>query len=100
MKDAWLSTSFPSPRPGGREHLVQGQRLALSVAGDRPGGKLGQDLRGSLDLGDVCHRDLEPLAADLALQLVRRAAGDHRTVVDHHDLVGQPIGLLQILGGE
>ena len=45
-------------------------------------------------------RDLEPLATDLRLELVGRALGDDLAVVDHHDLVGEPVGLLEVLGGQ
>ena len=41
--------------------------------------------------------DLQPLAADAVLELVGRALGDHVSVVDHHDPVGQPVGLVEVL---
>ncbi len=44
--------------------------------------------------------DLDPLAADLALELVCGAAGDDLAGVDHRDLVGQLVGLLEVLGRE
>ncbi len=51
-------------------------------------------------LSRVGEHDLDPLAADLRLQLVGRAAGDRGAVVDHHDVVGQPVGLLEVLRGQ
>jgi hypothetical protein len=39
-------------------------------------------------------------AADPPLQRARVAAGDHAPVVDDHDVVGEAVGLLQVLGGE
>ena len=44
--------------------------------------------------------DLDPLAADLRLQLRRRAVGGDAAVVQDHDVVGQAVGLLQVLGGQ
>ena len=41
---------------------------------------------------------LEPLAADAVLQRVGRALGDHPAVVDHRDLVSEPVGLVEVLG--
>ena len=51
-------------------------------------------------VGGVLELDVEPLAADLGLELVRGALGDHAAVVDHHDPVGEPVGLVEVLGGE
>src|SRR5262249_34514191 len=44
--------------------------------------------------------DLEPVPADSLLQLLRGALGDHDTVVDDGDPVGETIGLLEVLGGQ
>ena len=41
--------------------------------------------------------DLDPLPADLRLQLVRRSARDDPAVVDDRDLVGELVGLLEVL---
>ena len=41
---------------------------------------------------------LEALAADPVLELVGGALGDHAAVVDDDDLVGEPVGLLEVLG--
>ena len=54
----------------------------------------------SASLGGVAHGDLQPFAADLGLELVGGALGDDPAVVDHHDGVGQQVGLLQVLRGE
>src|SRR5690606_32086936 len=55
------------------------------------------------DLGDVVLVDgdnVDPFAADLRLQLVGRALGDGRAGVDHHDVVGELLGLFEVLRGE
>ena len=44
--------------------------------------------------------DLQLLAAGVLLELARRALGDHAPVVDDDDPVGEPVGLVQVLGGE
>ncbi len=44
--------------------------------------------------------DLDALAADLGLQLARRALCDGATVVDDDDVVGELIGLFEVLGGQ
>ena len=44
--------------------------------------------------------DLDPLAAELGLELVRGAAGDDLAVVDDRDRVGQLVGLLEVLRRE
>ena len=41
--------------------------------------------------------DLEPLAAQAILQLVRRSLGDQPSVVDHGDRVREPVGLVEVL---
>ena len=51
-------------------------------------------------VGGLVDRDVEAGAADLGLQLVAGALGDHLAVIDHHDLVAQPVGLVEVLGGE
>ena len=48
----------------------------------------------------VVDDDLDPLAADLGLELVGGAAGDDLAVVDDRDRVGQLVGLLEVLGRE
>ena len=41
--------------------------------------------------------DLQPVAPDLRLELVRRPLGDHEAAVDHRDPVGEPVGLVEVL---
>ena len=55
---------------------------------------------GGLDLGRVLEGDVEALAADLVLELVGGALGDHLAAVDHRDPVGEAVGLVEVLGGE
>ena len=72
--------------------LLVDVRLALADLGD------GADRVG--DPGPVRHGELEHVPADPALQLLGRARRDDLAVVDDHDLVGQFVGLVQVLGGE
>jgi hypothetical protein len=44
--------------------------------------------------------DLDALTADLRLELVGGALGDRPAMVDDHDPVREPIGFLEVLGGE
>ena len=46
----------------------------------------------------LAERELQARPADLRLQLGRGAAGDHAAVVDHHDPVGELVGLVEVLG--
>ena len=56
-----------------------------------------QELHRPRDRGPVADDDLDPLAADLRLELVGGAAGDDLPVVDDGDRVGQLVGLLEVL---
>ena len=69
----------------------------VGLAGAEPAQRLRGRARRPRGVVDV---ELEHLAADLVLQLVGRALGDHRADVDHRDPVGQLVGLLQVLRGE
>src|SRR5436190_139414 len=44
--------------------------------------------------------DLEDLAADAVLELAAGALCDHLSVVDDRNLIGELVGLLQVLGSE
>ena len=44
--------------------------------------------------------DLEDLAADAVLELAAGPLCDHLSVVDDRDLIGELVGLLQVLRGE
>ncbi len=48
----------------------------------------------------VGETDLEPVAAHPPLQLVRRPFRDHDAVVDDRDPVREPVGLVEVLGGQ
>jgi hypothetical protein len=50
--------------------------------------------------GRVGRRYLKDLAAGLGFQLVRRSSRDDLAMVDDHDVVGQLVGLVQVLRGE
>ncbi len=65
------------------------------LLGDRP------ERRDRLVAGTaVAELDLQPLAADLPLELVRCALGDHDAVVDDRDPFGEPVCLVQVLRGQ
>ena len=48
----------------------------------------------------VADHDVEVVAADLALELAGVSPGDDAAVVDDDDVVGQALGLVQVLGGQ
>ena len=60
----------------------------------------GDDRCGRRQLIGVANDDVDPVAADLRLEPIRAALGDHATGVDHADLIGQLVGLVEVLGGE
>ena len=74
------------------------QVTVVGAGGDRPGRER-RERPGGVGVR-LAQRDLEPCAADLPLELRRGAGGDGAAVVDDHDLVGQFIGLIEILGGK
>ena len=55
---------------------------------------------GLLEAVGVGRADGQRLAADDPLEAGRRVVGDHLAVVDDGDLVGERVGLLQVLRGE
>ena len=59
-----------------------------------------QRVVGALGVLRRAELQLDDLVADLALQLLRRALGDDRALADDGDLVGEAVGLLQVLRGE
>ena len=84
-------------RPGAPSH-GRPEMAAVVGDGDRA---VDQRLQGDFGLGvGLGQRDLEARAAHLRLQLPRRSVGDRPTVVDHHDPVGQLVGLVEVLSRE
>ena len=77
-----------------------------TVSSSRPDGlrrgaaDLGEDAVDVVQPGPVGRSDPDALAADLAFEAVGGVVGDHLAVVDDADLVGQRVGLLQVLGGQ
>src|SRR5690606_41919075 len=63
-------------------------------------GQVGDDLRDGAGVGRVDRPDLQHLAADLRLQDGGRAVRDALPPVDDDDVVGELVGLLQVLRGE
>ena len=82
--------------PWGRHRQPVRTLVRLGIPTAHPGERLLSELA----LGGVRKLDLEDLAADLFLELVPRARGDHPAVVDHRDPLGELVGLLQVLGGQ
>ncbi len=62
--------------------------------------ELGDDQLDLVQARRVGGADAQRLAADDALEPVGRVVGDHAAVVDDRDLVGQRVGLLQVLRGQ
>ena len=88
------------------QDLDQGLRAALGVDGqlarvlverDLPAAAGGEDPGGALEVVAAMDDHLDPLAAQLGLELVGRAARDDLAVVDDRDRVGQLVGLLEVL---
>src|SRR5436190_1795533 len=77
------------PDPAG---LVVERRLA--------GADPGEDLDDRREVCPILDVELQNFAADLVLELVRRALRDHRAQVDHGDPVGEVVGLLEVLRRE
>src|SRR3954451_20438163 len=59
-----------------------------------------QQLHDPAELSRVLDDDLQALAADLVLELVGGALGDHPAVVDDHDVVGEQVRLVEVLRSE
>ena len=80
-----------------RGRVGQRERHLDSVAADRRRGIGLLGKRVDAEGGDGGPHDL---AADEGLQLGRGALAGDAAVVEDHDLVGEPVGFLQVLGGE
>ena len=63
-------------------------------------GQLAQDRAHVLEPRRVARPHLQPLAADDPLEPVRGVVGDHPAGVDDGDLVGERVGLLEVLRGQ
>ncbi len=78
----------------------------LTVSRSRPSGsgrgagQLGEQPAQRVQMGRVGRADREPLAADDALEAVRGVVGDDAAAVDDGDLVGERVGLLEVLRRE
>ena len=91
------------PADGVGDRALAGADRDLEDAVDRLGPLAGQRLQRrarGIDLARIVEGDVEALAADLVLELVRGALGDHLAAVDHRDPVGEAVGLVEVLGGE
>ena len=100
-----LHAGLVEPSHGLREYARAGadrhaDRAALALRLPRPVGHRPERLERTIAVGGLTEDDLDALAAVAVLQLVGRALGDHAAVVDHRDLVGQVVGLLEVLRRE
>ena len=59
-----------------------------------------EQFRRGLERRDVLHVQLEHVCAHARLELARRAVRDHLAVVDDDDVVGELVGLVEVLGRE
>ena len=59
-----------------------------------------EDPSDGVQLGGPADRDLDDVEPDARLQLAERARGDGPTVVDDHHMVGERVGLVQVVGGQ
>jgi hypothetical protein len=73
---------------------------ALCLLDVHLGDTAADQLGGGADLRGVGERQHDAGAPGLVLELGRRAGRDHPTAVDHDDLVGERVGLLEVLRGE
>ena len=76
------------------------RRVCSSTSTAPPSASAAEHLARARDVLGPGDHDLDPLAADLGLELVGRALGDRAAVVDDHDVVGEPVGLFEVLRGE
>jgi hypothetical protein len=89
-------------RPAAGAVAPHGRRDQPAVAVADGGGarRLRDDRGGRVELGALGGAHVEGLPAHLGLQRRRGAVLDHPAVVDHGDLGGQPVRLVQVLGGQ
>src|SRR5215472_7085054 len=82
------------------------QRLRAPIAGNPQGQVLvvargaSQEPGGRVELESVGEAEQDMTAADLPLEVARSALGDHVSVVEYRDPVGELIGFVEVLGGE
>ena len=91
-----VSTSTSEPRPPACTWTrpVSGS----TVGGRRPGGQ--QRRQRPASLGTVRHGKLHDVAADAVLEHLGGTRSDHKPVVDNHDVVGQLVGFVKVLGAQ
>ena len=78
--------------------IVATRRSASSVGGFAANGCVARVTR--LEIGRRRDGDVDALGADARLQLGRRAVRDGAPVVEHDDVVGELVGLFEVLRGE
>src|SRR5437870_8130034 len=89
---------------GGRQQglhpLAGGQRdpLAAQVRQRRAGAQPVQETDEPFHVTGTRRSDLDDVAAEALLEVVGAAGGDDAAPLDHGDAIGQPVGLLEVLG--
>jgi hypothetical protein len=76
------------------------EQAAVADPGRLGPGQLGHHGRDPVQVVALGRAGVEVLAPDLGLELVGAPGRDHPAVVDHGDLGGELVGLLQVLGGQ
>jgi len=74
----------------------RGEPALPRVHPGRAGHDIRQDGLGGVEAGGLGQHHVDP-AAEGILQLVRAAVRGHQPRVDDHDLIGDPVGLLEVL---
>ena len=91
-------------RPDRVEHRRPAVAVSHADVQDLPVDSHGADVRQLLGrdrrVVGVAEPDLDHGRAELVLQVRRGALGDHEPVVDDDDVVGEVVGLLEVLRGE
>src|SRR5215475_15516378 len=89
--DQSIGAATPDP-DADQAGLVVDVRLALANRLDGSGRVL--------DPRSIRHHELNNIAADPALQILRSALGDYLAVVEDRDRVSELISLIEVLGGK
>ncbi len=101
----WASDASSTSRSSSSARIVRRSSDPLGAATDRrrvrgsiSGRERGEPRRAASST--VVEREVHAAVADAALELRRRALGHGAAAVEHDDPVREPVGLLEVLGGE
>jgi hypothetical protein len=91
----------PTHRVGDRASALGDRDAHRAVLDERArAGDRGQGRHRLIAALAVAEVDLQAVPTDLRLQLVGGSLGDYEPAVDHRDPLGEPVRLVQVLGGE